>query len=331
MIKSCFLAVLVIGFVGISCASVPQWVESSEEQVYHRFSQYISDFGRNYENELETVKRFQFFKVNMEKAKILNEQHNGTATFGPTIFSDLSYEEFASTYLSGLVDPPKIDPNATVFKPPLLGYPVSLNWVTQGKVTPVKNQGSCGSCWAFTAVGEMESQLLIKGRGTYSLAPQQFVDCDPNDSGCNGGFYDRAWSYAYSAGGVMNSVDYPYIDGRGTCRFSSSKVAARLASSSALKCGTTAAAVYGFLSSHGPAAAAIAADPLQNYQKGVLNMAPSYCGSLNHAVLLTGYDSSVSSLTVRNSWGAYWGESGFFRITPSSCLISNYVMGSSVV
>jgi len=327
--KSALIALIVVGFVGIAFGSQPNWVPSAEAEVYSRFTQFKSDFDRRYDSLNEEIKRFQFFKENMKKSAVLNDLHNGSATFGPTIFSDLSYEEFASTYLSGLTTPPDMS-NYTVYKPPLLGYPTAVNWATSGKVTPVKNQGSCGSCWAFTAVGEMESQLLIAGRGTYSLAPQQLVDCSTKDGGCQGGFYDTAWSYVYSTGGIMNSADYPYIDGRGSCKFNSAKVAARLRSPTALKCGTTAANVYEFLSSHGPAAAALAADPLQNYQKGVLNMNPAYCGSLNHGVMLTGYDSAAPSLTVRNSWGPYWGENGFFRITPSSCLISNYVMGSQI-
>jgi len=196
-------------------------------------------------------------------------------------------------------------------------------------VTPVKNQGQvCGSCWAFTALGEMESQLLIKGRGSYDLSVQQLVDCDPYDTGCQGGFFDRAWKYISQSGGVMRTSDYPYLGAKSACRWNAAKAAVKLASPNALKpAGTSASAINDFVFGHGPSAAALDATHLQNYQNGVLNVG-SGCSNLNHAVLITGF--SAGSYTVRNSWGTYWGEKGFFRIAPTACLISQYVMGSSV-
>jgi len=322
------LLIAVIGFLGLACAA-PQWVQSGDIISYHSFAQFMGLFRKQYDSEQETIKRFAFFKENMVKAAVLNEQHNGTAKFGPTMFSDLSAEEFAQKYLSSVVNPPNVvEMNYT--RPPLLGYSPTLDWVALGMVTPVKDQGQiCGSCWAFTAVGEMESQLLMKQRGIFQLSPQQLVDCDPYDSGCQGGFYDRAWNYVSQAGGVMNNKDYPYQGGKYSCRFNAAKIAARLARSTPLYSGTTAANIYDFVSSHGPSAAALDATPLQNYQSGVLNQSPSYCGNLNHAVLITGYNSAgIGSLTVRNSWGPTWGEKGFFRITPTSCLINQHVMGS---
>jgi len=326
--RSSVLLVIVIGFLGLVSAS-PRWVQRGDELTYQRFSRYIADFGKSYESEGEHAKRFLFFKENMEKAAILNDQHNGSATFGPTIFSDLSAEEFAQQYLSSIVNPPHEKTNYTT--PSIVGaIPTALDWTAQGKVTPVKDQGQvCGSCWAFTVVGEMESQLLMKGRGTFTLSPQQLVDCDPYDSGCQGGFYDRAWTYIGQAGGVMNAQDYPYQGAKYQCRFNAAKIAARLSKSTPVTSGTTALAIYTFVSTHGPSAAALDATPLQNYQKGVLNQSPSYCGNLNHAVLITGYDQTAGSLTVRNSWGLYWGEKGYFRITPTSCLINQHVMGSN--
>jgi len=321
--------VVLVGLVGLACARPPLWLKHGDEAVYHRFSRFMSDFGKKYASEQESEKRFLLFKENMDKADILNEQHNGTATFGPTMFSDLSTDEFVAKYLSAKATAPDYESLNYTIAPVKGGAPASVNWVAQGKVTPVKDQGQvCGSCWAFTAVGEMESQLLIKGRGVYQLSTQQLVDCDPYDSGCQGGFYDRAWNYIQRAGGVMNWVDYPYQGGKYACRFNAAKVAARLSNGNALKSGTSALNIYDFVSSHGPSAAALDATPLQNYQKGILNQNVAYCSNLNHAVLITGYDQAANSLTVRNSWGTWWGENGYFRITPTSCLINQNVMGS---
>jgi len=319
--------VVLVGLLGLVYAR-PAWVQKNDQAVYHQFSRFIVDFQKSYADEQETARRFLNFKENMDKAAILNKQHNGTATFGATIFSDLSSSEFAEKYLSAAITPP---PDHNYTRPIFYGTaPTSVNWVTQGMVTSVKDQGQvCGSCWAFTAVGEMESQLLRKGRGTFQLSTQQLVDCDPYDSGCQGGFYDRAWSYIYKAGGVMNWKDYPYQAAKYSCRFTATKVAARLASGTALTIGSSNAQIFDFVSSHGPAAAALDATLLQNYQRGILNQNPAYCPNLNHAVLIVGYDQTANSLLVRNSWGTLWGEQGYFRITPTSCLINQHVMGSS--
>jgi C1A family cysteine protease len=328
--RSSFVFAVLLGLLALVCATPPVWLKHGDQAVFHQFTKYMADFKKSYETDQEKAKRFVFYKENMDKAAVLNDLHNGTAKFGPTIFSDLSVEEFAQKYLSSIVNPPEA--NSNISKPLLRGAaPSSIDWTAQGKVTAVKDQGQvCGSCWAFTATGEMESQLLIKGRGTYQLSVQQLVDCDPYDTGCAGGFYDRAWQYISQAGGVMNWADYTYQGAKYSCRFNSGKVAARLSSSMAQKSGTLAGDIYNFVSSHGPSAAALDATPLQNYQSGILNMSPSYCGNLNHAVLITGYNQATSppSLVVRNSWGTWWGEKGYFRISPTSCLINQHVMGS---
>jgi len=263
----------------------------------------------------------------MEKAAVYNELHNGTATFGPTIFSDLSAEEFASKYLSKFPETPEIHVNETIR--PTAAIPDSKNWVTELKVTPVRNQGDCGSCWSFTALAEVESQLLIKKSATYSLSTQQLVDCDPYDGGCTGGWMYNAWKYLATTG-IMNEVDYPYKAKKGTCLFNSNKVAARLSSGSTLYVGKTPTDIYSMLNSHGPLGAALDASPLQNYQSGIITLNTAYCSSLSHAVLLVGYNVPSSYLLVKNSWGTYWGEKGYFRINPTSCLINNYVMGSNI-
>jgi len=136
-------------------------VRTAEDKIaYHRFARYISDFEKVYKNEEEKLQRFLFFKENMEKAAVYNELHNGTATFGPTIFSDLSADEFASKYLSKFPEIPEIHVNETIRT--TTATPASVDWVALGKVTPIRNQGDCGSCWSFTALAEVESQLLIK-------------------------------------------------------------------------------------------------------------------------------------------------------------------------
>jgi len=127
----------------------------------------------------------------------------------------------------------------------------------------------------------------------------------------------------------MDWADYPYVARKGTCRFNPDRVKIKLQRSDAYQCGSTPDAVYDCVFNYGPASAALDATPLQNYRSGILNLNAAYCSNLNHAVLLVGY-SSVGSpyFRIRNSWGANWGEQGFFKISPTSCLINNFVMGS---
>jgi len=311
-------------------APIPGWVSSGEESHYMRFSQFITDYSKSYSSNEELIQRFSFFKENMKTADHLNFLHNGTAEFGVTKFCDMSAEEFASKMLSP-AKPPSMETMLNYSVAPLQGYDPVKEWT--GFYTNVKDQGQvCGSCWSFTALGEMESKLLIAGRGSYTLSTQQLVDCDPYDTGCNGGFYDRAWRYIYETGGVMLWNAYPYVAKKNYgCAFNAGRVAVRLARGDAFRCGNSAMAIYDCISNKGPMAAALDATPLQTYRSGVLSLAASYCSNLNHAVLVVGYNSYGSGfLNVRNSWGEQWGEKGFFRINPTSCLINNFVMGSYV-
>jgi len=326
--RSSFVLAVLVGLLGLVCARPPAWLKHGDQVVYHKFSLYITDFGKSYESDAEKSQRFTNFKENMDKAAILNDLHNGTAEFGPTIFSDLTAAEFAKLYLSSLTEvPPANNETARL----TVGSPTSHDWTAQGKVTAVKNQGSvCGSCWAYTALGEMESQLLMKpSPRNLELSVQQLVDCDPYNTGCQGGFYDRAWSYIFQAGGVMPAAEYAYQGAKYSCRFNKARVTTSLSTSGAKKpAGTAASQINDFVYSHGPSAAALDATPLQNYRSGVVNVGAG-CTNLNHAVLITGY--APGSFTVRNSWGAAWGEKGYFRIAPTSCLINQHVMGSSVL
>jgi len=311
-------------------ASVPNWVSPGDEAHYLRFSEFVVEFNKNYANEQERVERFLFFKENMKISEELNVLHNGTAEFGATKFSDMSAEEFAAKILSK-PRPPTAEMMHNYTRPNVLGYDPAKDWGSY--ITSVKDQGQiCGSCWSFTALGEMESKLLMKGRGTFMLSTQQLVDCDPYDTGCDGGFYDRAWRYIYSTGGVMDWTEYPYTARKGTCRFNAGRVRAKLAQANAYQCGNSPTAIYDCVFNYGPAAAALDATPLQNYRNGILNLNAAYCSNLNHAVLMVGYSSVGSAyFRIRNSWGANWGEQGFFRINPTSCLINNFVMGSYVL
>lgn len=190
-----------------------------------------------------------------------------------------------------------------------------VNWVTSGAVTPVKNQGQCGSCWAFSSTGALEGAYFIKNGTLDSFSEQQLVDCDHNGSmGCSGGSMEGAFQW-YETNKADLEADYPYKATNGTCNTSitgvtndSSYVNVQANSASAMKASIQA----------GPTSIAIEADKMafQFYSGGILNNA-SGCGTqLDHGVLAVGYgtDNGQAYFLVKNSWGASWGDNGYIKM-----------------
>jgi len=191
----------------------------------------------------------------------------------------------------------------------------SVNWVTAGAVTPVKNQGSCGSCWSFSSTGAMEGAYFIKTGTLLSLSEQELVDCDHiGSAGCNGGSMEGAFEW-YKTNMAELEADYSYTGRNGTCaetsytgQFESTGyVQVKANSESAFKASVQA----------GPTSIAIEADKrvFQTYTSGILNS--TTCGTqLDHGVLAVGYgtENGQAYYLVKNSWGSSWGDNGYLKI-----------------
>lgn len=170
----------------------------NNELHYPAFKEFEKTYNKQYSNPKERIRRFSIFKDNMEYVKLLNEHEEGTAIYGPTKFADLTREEFSRGlgYKSELRN--ENDIGFSQAEIPNIELPDSFDWREKKAVTEVKDQGSCGSCWAFSVTGNVEGQYAIKNGKLLEFSEQELVDCDTEDKGCNGGLMDNAYRYCSS-------------------------------------------------------------------------------------------------------------------------------------
>lgn len=287
---------------------------SSESRVEREWLAFKQRFGREYATVGEERYRQQVFFNNLRIIDDLNRRE-GSDVFGVTKFADLSVEEFRSNWLmpKGSV---KGDVNTAVT--PVFGaaLPSSFDWSAKGAVTPVYNQGQCGSCWAFSTTEEIESMWFLAGNSLPTLSMQQIVDCDQTDDGCGGGDTPTAYQYVMNAGGLEAYSDYPYTGTNGRCTFNSADVVAKISGwkyiTKAPQNNETAMQVA--IATEGPLSICVDAESWQFYHRGIIKRS---CGhSLDHCVQITGYNTAGATpyWIVRNSWGADWGLQGYLHV-----------------
>jgi len=311
-----FFACVIASLALVSAKSHHQHHAPSEKELESQFTSFVKQYSKKYTHD-EFFSRFNTFKTNMEKIRIHNLS-NDRMTLGSNEFADMTWEEFHSTKLGyNRIDNALLRSKNAPAK--LLGRnenaAASVDWRTKGIVTPVKDQGQCGSCWAFSTTGSTEAAVAQKTGKLVSLSEQQLVDCSTSqgNQGCNGGLMDYGFQYIISNKGITTEALYPYKAVDGTCNTKATKV-------STLKTfdDVTAGDEDELLAAVGkqPVSVAIEADQesFQFYSGGVLTAA---CGTnLDHGVLAVGYgtDTGVDYWIVKNSWGASWGEAGYVRL-----------------
>jgi cathepsin F len=286
-----------------------------------QFDAFLTAHKKSYPTRQEYMTRQAIFRENLAKAEVLNAEsvaNGGDAAFGVTKFSDLTEDEFRETYLMPNLPIPDMQNDED---PPRVFEAASVDW--RNATTAVKDQGQCGSCWAFSATEAIESFAQIRGRySLYTLSPQQIVSCDTTDGGCKGGWPYNAYNYIKNAGGMERETDYPYTSGHGVngaCKYDGSKAVVKVAGYVSVTKGEPALQTALNL---GPVSVCVAASAFQTYRGGILATCP---GNVDHCVQAVGYEDTYWLL--RNSWGGGWGEQGFIRVARGSdlCHVADYV------
>jgi hypothetical protein len=305
-------AVVCLLFVS-SVFAVP--VQSQDNDYFwYEFGKFTNEHGKNYNGLDEFHNAFATFKSNL---MMINAHNAGKSSYTLAVnqFADMTFEEFAKTRLG--YKPNGAARSGAQFDASNITPAASIDWRTKGAVGPVKDQGSCGSCWAFSTVASLEGAHALANGGKYvSLSEQQLVDCSTSfgNMGCNGGLMDQAFTYLINATkGDDSESSYPYKGVDGSCAYQAASVAASIKSFVDVKAEDEAALIAA-VSSVGPVSVAIqAASDFMFYSGGIYDS--TQCSSspqtLNHGVAVVAYD--AQSLTIRNSWGASWGEQGYIR------------------
>ncbi|KAL3873003.1 hypothetical protein ACJMK2_036166 [Sinanodonta woodiana] len=281
---------------------------------YTMFVDFQRKYNKSYGSNKAEQKRFLIFCNNMKKAQKLKETDKGTAQYGATIFADLTEDEFRR-YVG---KPWDLSANEGMRKAeiPVGPIPDAFDWRDHNAVTPVKNQGSCGSCWAFSTTGNIEGQWAIKKKELISLSEQELVDCDKVDEGCEGGLPSQAYKEIIRLGGLESESEYQYKGRDEKCSFIQKDVKVFINDSVAISSNENEMAAW--LSQNGPISIGINAFAMQFYMGGISHPYKFLCNpkNLDHGVLIVGFgtQSGKPYWIIKNSWGESWGEKGYYYV-----------------
>jgi len=285
------------------------------------YMKYVTEWNKSYGTKAEFAFRLAEFEKNMAKIAEHNAK-NGGSKVGLNQFADWTEAEYKN--LLGF----KWNGVANEAAP--LEVQVeddeSLDWRTKGAVTPVKNQGACGSCWAFSTTGSVEGKMFLTTGNLQAFSEQQLVDCSKQNNGCGGGLMDYAFTYIES-NPLMLESDYPYTAREGTCKYDEAKGLGKVKGFKDVPQDGHAAPQGAQLRAAlktGPVSVAVEADQsvFQFYTSGVITEG---CGEqLDHGVLAVGFgnDAGQDYFIVKNSWGPNWGDQGYLKIAPGQCGIT---------
>jgi len=299
----------------ICLLTVQVFAAKSEEEFETAFEEWVQENRKLYD-EHEVLYRFRVFKQNLEFIEKFNSERH-SFTVGLNQFADLSNSEFLERYTGfrqALIT--SYDSEHAFDFDESQALPSSIDWRNKGAVTGVKDQGQCGSCWAFSTTGSVEGAWALN-YSLVSLSEQNLMDCSRTygNLGCNGGLMDNAFKYIIANKGIDTEASYPYEEATSyNCRYKSANKGAAITTYKDVTKGSE-SALQNAVAYRGPVSVAIdASNPsFQLYKTGVYYEPKCSSTSLDHGVLAVGYGTGSSGdyWIVKNSWGTSWGMQGY--------------------
>ncbi|XP_058982115.1 cathepsin L [Musca domestica] len=302
---------------------------SLTEVIKEEWHAYKLEHRKTYNNDMEERFRFKIFTENRHKIAKHNQLYaTGKVSYklGLNKYADMLHHEFRETMNGynhtlrkalreqGVV-------GMTFIPPAHVTVPKTVDWRQKGAVTPVKDQGHCGSCWSFSSTGALEGQHFRKTGVLVSLSEQNLVDCSTKygNNGCNGGLMDNAFRYIKENGGIDTEKAYPYEGIDDTCHFDKNAIGATDTGFVDIPEGDEEKMMQA-IATIGPVSVAIDAshESFQFYSEGVYNEPACDPQQLDHGVLAVGYGTDENGndyWLVKNSWGTTWGDKGFIKMS----------------
>ncbi|KAI9071804.1 hypothetical protein K1719_046236 [Acacia pycnantha] len=288
-----------------------------EASMQERHEQWMIQHGRVYKDIQEKEKRFNIFKQNVEYIEGFNRDGTKPYKLGLNQFADLTNEEFTASrnrFKGHMCSSITRTPSFTYEN--VSGVPSSVDWRQQGAVTPIKNQGECGCCWAFSAVAATEGITKLSTGKLISLSEQELVDCDTGvDQGCEGGLMDDAFKFIIKNNGINSEADYPYKGVDGTCNANEEgNHVASIKGYEDVPANSEQALQKAVVNQPVSVAIDASGSDFQFYKSGIFT---GSCGTeLDHGITAVGYGvtDNTEYWLVKNSWGTEWGEEGYIRM-----------------
>ncbi|KAI6191160.1 hypothetical protein M3Y97_00197900 [Aphelenchoides bicaudatus] len=308
--------------------SIRQQIPKDRIEKFNNFVEFMQKYEKQYDNSEELNRRFLNFIDNLKRLPKSQANEAGTAKHGVTQFFDQTLQEFKQKFTGLKLTHKKRQSakhdlsGADLAKLENFNLPDSIDWRNKGAVTAIKNQGACGSCFTFGAIGAIEGQWFKKTNKLIAFSEEEVLDC--GDDNCGGGDPLHVYDTIAEIGGLQTEQDYPYIAGSGEgindqCNSNDKKFVAYVNGSRALPIHDE-ILLAKLLATEGPIEINIDADYLFDYDSGIIKPNDQEPGShpelINHAVLLVAYgvENNQPFWTIKNSWGTNFGEDGYFRV-----------------
>ncbi|CAK8577165.1 unnamed protein product [Lathyrus sativus] len=308
-----FLILALGGITNVLSRKLQQSSSSLEE----RHEQWMTEYGKVYKDDAEKDKRFIIFRDNVEFIESFNDANNKPYKLSVNHLADLTLEEFKASHNGYKKRSTGTGLTSTSFKyEDVTSIPSSVDWRVKGVVTPIKDQGQCGSCWAFSTVAATEGINQITTGKLVSLSEQELVDCDTKgeDQGCEGGLMEDGFEFIIKNGGITSETNYPYKATDGSCNNATTVPVAKIKGYEKVPVNSEVALLKAVANK--PISVSIDASDssFMFYSHGIYT---GECGTeLDHGVTAVGYGSANGSdyWLVKNSWGTVWGEKGYIRM-----------------